>query len=82
MSPDVKRQSSSAVVDKQVNQIEEDKYFISSKVVMLGESGVGKSSIVNNFINNQFMPGREQPTVSPHFIRKTQTIYKLGSHKV
>ena len=52
------------------------------KVVMLGESGVGKSSILNQFINNSFLRGKEQPTVSPHFVRRTQTIYKLGSHKV
>ena len=24
----------------------------------------------------------EEPTVSPHFVRKTQTIYKLGSQQV
>jgi putative ribosome biogenesis GTPase RsgA len=29
------------------NKMEESKYFLSSKVVMLGESGVGKSSLVS-----------------------------------
>ena len=62
---------------------EEAKYFISSKVVMLGESGVGKSSLVSQFMHNRFMMNQHQePTVSPHFVRKTQTIYKLGSQQV
>ena len=34
---------------------------------MLGESGVGKSSILGKFAYGNFQPGG-MPTVSPHFI--------------
>jgi hypothetical protein len=55
-----------------------ERFLITSKVVMLGESGVGKSSILGRFAHNTFSRGCF-PTVSPHFVCKTQTIYKLGS---
>ncbi|CDW84763.1 gtp binding protein [Stylonychia lemnae] len=69
---------------QEVNQNHDDdyKYFISTKVVMLGESSVGKSSLVQQFMLNRFMPGFQEPTVSPHFVKKIQTIYKLGQQKV
>jgi GTPase SAR1 family protein len=44
---------------------------------MLGESGVGKSSILGRFAYNKFTINNE-PTVSGHFASKTQTIYKMG----
>jgi small GTP-binding protein len=48
---------------------------------MLGESSVGKSSILNKFAYGQFQPG-SLPTVSPHFVCKIQTIYRIGGQKV
>lgn len=55
----------------------DERFFITTKVVMLGESGVGKSSILGKFAYGNFQPGCF-PTVSPHFFSKVQTIYKLG----
>jgi small GTP-binding protein len=42
----------------------------SVKVVLLGESGVGKTSIINQFITNKFNP-RISTSVSAQFISKT-----------
>ena len=40
------------------------------KVVLLGESGVGKTSIIQRFINNTFNP-RPETSVSAQFVSKT-----------
>lgn len=66
---------------------EPDQYFISSKVVFLGDSGVGKSSILARFTQRMsiYGPSNDQAssaTLTPQFSRKTQTIYKLGSHQI
>jgi small GTP-binding protein len=36
---------------------EEEEDFITCKVVLLGESGVGKTSIIQRYISNSFNPG-------------------------
>ena len=36
---------------------DDDEDFITCKVVLLGESGVGKTSIIQRYINNSFNPG-------------------------
>jgi small GTP-binding protein len=39
------------------NGDDDDDDFITLKVVLLGESGVGKTSIIQRYINNSFNPG-------------------------
>jgi len=51
------------------DQLEEEKLFLTSKLVMLGESGVGKSSILSKFAYGNFSQGC-LPTISPHFVCK------------
>ena len=48
------------------------------KVVLLGNSGVGKTSIINRYINNYFNP-TYTPSTGISFLRKTITLPK--SHK-
>lgn len=55
------------------------KFFVQTKVVLLGESGVGKSSILGRFASNSFSKNC-LPTVSPNFVSKLQTIYKMGAY--
>ena len=51
------------------------------KVILLGESGVGKSSIISRYINNEFTE-HSQSTLGSNFyvkeINKENTIYKLN----
>ena len=53
-----------------------------AKIVVLGDRGVGKSSIINNFLHEKFMEGI-QPTKKPEIhhrsyqIDNVQTMYKL-----
>ena len=51
------------------------------KVILLGETGVGKTSIINRFINNKFEEKNEIETLGPTFlkkdIKKGNIIYKL-----
>ena len=37
--------------------IDDEEDFITCKVVLLGESGVGKTSIIQRYISNSFTPG-------------------------
>ena len=51
------------------------------KVILLGETGVGKTSIINRFINSKFEEKNEIETLGPTFlkkdIKKGNIIYKL-----
>ena len=83
-SPEIKSASPKNVAGNHAsNELMEDdsRLFLSTKVVMLGESGVGKSSILTRFAYGNFQAG-SLPTISPHFVCKVQTIYKLGGQKV
>jgi len=51
---------------------------ISYKLVLLGDSAVGKSSVVGRYVKNEFLDF-EQPTIGAAFL--TQTV-KLATHKV
>jgi GTPase SAR1 family protein len=65
------------------DNLNDERYFLTTKVVMLGESSVGKSSIMSKFgNNNSSVGGGQMPTISPHFFSKVQTIYRLGSSRV
>ena len=56
---------------------DEDDYFV-SKVVLIGESGVGKTSIIQRFITNIFNP-QQKTTGGANFIEKKMEIndYKI-----
>ena len=51
------------------------------KVIILGETGVGKTSIINRFINDEFNPDNDIETLGSTFFRKSikrqNTVYKL-----
>ena len=51
------------------------------KVIILGETGVGKTSIINRFINDEFNPDNDNETLGSTFFRKSikrqNTVYKL-----
>ena len=51
------------------------------KVIILGETGVGKTSIINRFINDEFNPNNDIETLGSTFFRKSikrqNTVYKL-----
>ena len=51
------------------------------KVIILGETGVGKTSIINRFINDEFNPDNDIETLGSKFFRKSikrqNTVYKL-----
>ena len=49
---------------------DDDEDFITCKVVLLGESGVGKTSIIQRYINNSFNPGVSS-TGGANFTSKT-----------
>ena len=49
---------------------DDDVDFITCKVVLLGESGVGKTSIIQRYINNSFNPGVSS-TGGANFTSKT-----------
>ena len=40
---------------------------ISLKIIFLGDSNVGKTNIINTFLN---LPSTEQPTIAPDFHSK------------
>ena len=51
------------------------------KVILLGESGVGKTSIINRYINDNFNPNSEitfSPSFSTKKIIKDEILYKLN----
>ena len=51
------------------------------KVIILGETGVGKTSIINRFINDEFNSDNDIETLGSTFFRKSikrqNTVYKL-----
>jgi Ras-related protein Rab-6A len=47
--------------------------LIRYKIVILGDQGVGKSSIINRFIHDIFDPNDNRPTIGIDFI--SQNIY-------
>ena len=47
-----------------------DEGLLLCKVVLIGESGVGKTCIINRFIQDTFNPS-EVPTLSASFVEKT-----------
>ena len=49
---------------------------LSYKVVMLGESGVGKTCIVNKYINNNFT--NTTPTIGSNYCSKVETVQPNG----
>ncbi len=49
----------------------------SAKVVLLGESGVGKTSIISQFITHKFDPHRET-SLSAQFVSKTMDFPDIG----
>ena len=57
--------------------LDEDDYLV-SKVVLIGESGVGKTSIIQRFITNIFNP-QQKTTGGANFIEKKMEIndYKI-----
>ena len=40
------------------------------KVVLVGESGVGKTCIIKRYINNEFNPNTESTTTSTYSFKK------------
>lgn len=48
--------------------------MINYKVVMLGESGVGKTCIVNKLIKGTFEVGKSEPTIGSNYCSKIETI--------
>ena len=51
------------------------------KVIILGENGVGKTSIINRYVNDEFNPNNVSETLGSTFsmkeIKKLNIIYKL-----
>ena len=51
------------------------------KVILLGENGVGKTSIINRYINDEFNPDGENETIGATFLvkelRRSNIIYNL-----
>lgn len=48
------------------------------KVVMLGESGVGKTCIVNKYIKGTFTAGLNEPTIGSNYCSKVETVQPQG----
>lgn len=44
--------------------------FLEAKIVLLGDSGVGKTSLVMRFVHQQFMTNLN-PTIGASFLTKT-----------
>ena len=57
--------------------MDNDENQISVKVVLLGESGVGKTSIISQYISNKFNP-KCHTSVSAQFISKTKEFKKYS----
>ena len=55
-------------------------YFLYFLVVMVGESGVGKSSLTIRFVSNHFKE-HGQPTIGASFLSKTLSLQTGGSIK-
>ena len=51
------------------------------KVVLIGESGVGKSSIIKHFVTNTFK-SNETPSISSELYQKTIEVDELGGKKI
>ena len=51
------------------------------KIILLGENGVGKTSIINRYINNEFRPETENVTLGSNCfqkdIKKNKDIYRM-----
>ena len=51
------------------------------KIILLGENGVGKTSIINRYINNEFNPDNQNETLGSSFftkeVKKLNTTYQL-----
>ncbi len=48
------------------------------KLVMLGESGVGKTCIVNKYISGTFVAGEAIPTIGSNYSSKTEVVKPQG----
>ena len=57
---------------------DEEIYFDEYKVVLIGESGVGKTCIIKSFINEKFKEN-EKPTVSAEY---TEKIMEFNGKKI
>ena len=40
------------------------------KIILLGENGVGKTSIINRYINNKFNPDIQNETLGSNYLTK------------
>lgn len=60
----------------------DERYFMNHKVVLLGDSGVGKSSLFANFIKDLQIDRTYQPTLMPLFGKKLLPIHRLGAYKI
>ena len=63
------------------DEIDEDENIKSYKVVLVGESGVGKTSINNRFIKGTFR-NNEVPTTSAEFSEKTLQFNEYDGIKI
>ena len=52
------------------NENEKNPELKEIKIILLGENGVGKTSIINRYINNEFRPETENVTLGSNCFQK------------
>ena len=65
----------------EVKEKKENEEIKALKIILLGENGVGKTSIINRYINNEFNPDNQNETLGSSFftkeVTKLNTTYQL-----